>query len=62
MIKNGWYYHKCGQKNFKVTPDTVLINFVAYCKKCKTEYVISIANEKVIANKEKETKNEEETF
>lgn len=48
MIKNGFYYCRCGKKLFKVLPQTVLLNHVAYCKKCKTEWVISIYNEKEI--------------
>lgn len=42
MVKNGWYYHKCGQKIFKVLPETVLLNHVTYCKRCKTEQKVSI--------------------
>lgn len=42
MIKDGFYYHTCGQKVLKVLPETVLINCVAYCKRCKTEHIINI--------------------
>lgn len=48
MIKNGFYYCRCGQKIFKILPTTVLINHVAYCKKCKTEQIVSIINSKEI--------------
>lgn len=34
---------KCGNTHFiKVRPDTRIINFPAYCKRCKTELVITI--------------------
>lgn len=56
MIKNGWYYHRCGQKIFKVLPETVLLNHVTYCKRCKTEQIVSIYGGKEIEIKEKETK------
>jgi hypothetical protein len=42
MVKDGWYYCKCGKKLFKVIPETKLINFVCYCSKCKTEKIINI--------------------
>lgn len=48
MVKNGWYYHKCGQKIFKVMPETVLLNHVTYCKRCKQEQIVSIYQEKEI--------------
>lgn len=56
MVKNGWYYHRCGQKIFKVLPETVLLNHVTYCKRCKTEQIVSIYGGKEIEIKEKETK------
>ena len=56
MIKHGWYYHKCGQKIFKVLPETVLLNHVTYCKRCKTEQIVNIYGGKEIDIKEKETK------
>ena len=56
MVKNGWYYHKCGQKIFKVLPETVLLNHVTYCKRCKTEQKVSIYCGKEI--EVKEIKNE----
>lgn len=52
MVKNGWYYHKCGQKIFKVLPETVLLNHVTYCKRCKTEQKVSIYCGKEIEVKE----------
>lgn len=54
MVKNGWYYHKCGQKIFKVLPETVLLNHVTYCKKCKSEVIVSIYQQKEIEIKEVE--------
>lgn len=42
MIKDGWYYCNAGQKIFKVLPETVLLNHVTYCKKCKREQIVSI--------------------
>lgn len=48
MIKNGFYYHTCGQKVFKVLPETVLINHVAYCKRCKTEHMVNIVQGKEV--------------
>ena len=47
-IKNGWYYHKCGQKIFKVLPETVLLNHVTYCKRCKTEHIVSLYQQKEV--------------
>lgn len=33
----------CGHNHFiKIRPDTVLINYPAYCKKCKNEILINI--------------------
>jgi hypothetical protein len=55
VIKDGFYYCRCGQKIFKVLPETVLLNHVAYCKKCKTEQLVSIVYGKEITIKEKET-------
>ena len=43
MIKDGWYYCTCGQKVFKVLPTTKLVSFPCYCKKCKTESIITIS-------------------
>lgn len=34
---------KCGKRHFiKLNEDTVLINYPAYCKGCKTEVIISV--------------------
>ena len=41
-IRGGWYCCRCGQKLFRVRADGVLINHVAYCKRCKAEHVITI--------------------
>lgn len=57
MIKNGFYHHTCGQKIFKVTPKSILLNHVTYCKRCKTEHVVSILYGKEIIIQEKEIKN-----
>lgn len=42
--EKGWYpCPKCGNtKMIKIRPDTMLKNFPAYCKKCKTESVINV--------------------
>lgn len=42
MVKDGWYYCRCGKKLYKLRPDTEAKNFVKYCSKCKTEEVINI--------------------
>ena len=44
QIKNGWYYHKCGRKLFKVTPDMCRINAVEYCTRCKEEFKVTVVN------------------
>lgn len=54
MVKDGWYYHTCGQKIFKVLPETVLLNHVTYCKRCKAQQIVSIYHEKEISIIEKE--------
>lgn len=54
MIKDGFYHCRCGQKLFKVLPTTVLLNHVAFCKKCKTEQLVSIFNGKEIIIQKKE--------
>lgn len=42
-IKNLWYpCPKCKGKMFMIREDTKLVNFPGYCKKCKTESIISI--------------------
>lgn len=50
-IKNGYFYHTCGRKIFKVLPESVLINFSAFCPKCKKEFVISIVNDELIQSR-----------
>ncbi len=54
MIKDGFYHCRCGQKIFKILPTTILLNHVAYCKKCKTEQIVSIVYGKEITIHEKE--------
>lgn len=31
----------CGQKNIKIRPQTVLIDYPMYCKRCKCDHVVS---------------------
>ena len=45
MIQNGWYYCSCGQKLFQVRPETRCYHFVAYCKRCKRESLVSFGEE-----------------
>lgn len=59
MIKDGWYYHRCGQKIFKVLPETVLLNHVTYCKRCKQEEIVSIYREQEIDLKHIRSENNE---
>ena len=43
MIKKLWIAcPKCQGKMFMVREDTKLVNFPGYCKKCKTESVVTI--------------------
>ena len=60
MVKNGWYYHKCGQKIFMVMPETVLLNHVTYCKRCKQEQIVNIYQEKEIEIKNIRSKENED--
>lgn len=48
IICNDTVYHDCGALLFKITPETVLVNFPAYCKKCKKEIKINLVNEKLV--------------
>ena len=42
-IKYFWYpCPKCKGKMFMIREDTKLVNFPGYCKKCKTESLITL--------------------
>lgn len=47
-IRNDVLYHECGARLLNLKPDTVLVNCLAYCKKCKKEITVNVINEKVI--------------
>lgn len=43
MISKWYKCPKCGNAHFiKIRPDTKIVNFPAYCKRCKTESLINI--------------------
>ena len=43
MVEKKWIAcPKCKGKMFMIREDTKLVNFPGYCKKCKTESVITI--------------------
>lgn len=42
LVHEGWgLCPKCGGKCIKVNQDTILVNHPAYCKKCKTESIVT---------------------
>ena len=42
LVRDGWgLCPKCGGKCIKVNPDTILVNHPAFCKKCKTESIVT---------------------
>jgi hypothetical protein len=42
LVRNGWgLCPKCSGKCIKVNQDTILVNHPAYCKKCKTESIVT---------------------
>ncbi len=47
-IRNDTLYHDCGARLLKLKPDTVLVNFPAYCTRCKMEIPVNVINEKIV--------------
>lgn len=47
-IRNDTVYHNCGAMLFKITPETVIVNFPAYCTRCKKEIKVNVVNEKFV--------------
>lgn len=47
-IRNDVLYHECGARLLNLKPDTVLVNFPAYCTRCKTEIPVNVINEKIV--------------
>ena len=54
ILKHTYYWHKCpncgNPKMFLVRDDTRLVNFPGYCKKCKTESIITREPKSQIVN------------
>lgn len=50
-IKDGWFYHLCGSKLFKVTDDMIKVKTPEYCKHCKEEIIVTIFNGEIIETK-----------
>ena len=45
LVRDGWgLCPKCSGKCIKVNQDTILVNHPAYCKKCKTESIVTWKN------------------
>ena len=53
-VKHIYYWYKCpncgNPKMFAVRDDTKLVNFPGYCKKCKTESIITTEPKRRIMN------------
>ena len=42
VVRNGWgLCPKCGGRCIKVNKNTILVNHPAFCKKCKTESIVT---------------------
>ena len=45
LVRDGWgLCPKCSGKCIKVNQDTILVNHPAFCKKCKTESIVTWKN------------------
>lgn len=47
-IKDGFFYHSCGNKLFRIAPNAVIVNHIAYCTKCKAEIKVTILDSKLL--------------
>lgn len=56
MLPKGYYWYQCPRcgntKMFRYRDDTRLVNFPGYCKKCKTESIVTIEPKRRALNPE----------
>lgn len=54
MLPRGYYWYKCPRcgnpKMQMLRQDTALVNFPGYCKRCKTESIMTIEPKRRVVN------------